>query len=312
MHEENLLQHVYATSGALAGAVTIPPGDDMGALRIGDEQVLVTVDQLADGLHVTLDNTPLEKVARKAITRNLSDVAAMAALPRGAVVAAALPRDFGEPRATALFDAMRDVAGRYDCPLFGGDIAMWDQPLMLTVTILAEPAGIEPVLRQGARVGDAVYVSGVLGGSLESVDGHAHHLDFEPRIELSRKLAGSDNTRPHCMIDLSDGLGRDLARLCRASNVSAIIEAEQLPISRAAQQAAQRSGEPAWHHAVSDGEDYELLFTAPPDAIPATIDGVSLTRIGTIERADPQPTAHLRLPDGSTIDLSELGWEHHG
>lgn len=311
MHEDSLLQHIYAAAGSPAGGVTIPPGDDMGALRLGEQTVLVTVDQLADGLHVQLGATPLEKIARKAITRNLSDVAAMAALPCGAVVAAALPRDFGEARATTLFDVMRDVAAQYECPLFGGDISMWDHPLMLTVTVLAEPAGIEPVLRKGAQPGDAVYVTGALGGSLEPVGGRVHHLDFEPRVAMARQLAGDAATRPHCMMDLSDGLGRDLARLCRASKVSAVIEAEALPISAAAHQAAQHSGQPAWQHAVGDGEDYELLFTAPVDAMPSELDGVSITRIGRIERAEAQPTAHLQLSDGSITDLGELGWEHH-
>lgn len=312
VREEPLLQHVCAAAGTGTGHVVIPPGDDMGALRIGEETVLVTVDQLADGLHVQLESTSLEKVARKAITRNLSDVAAMAAWPRGAVAAAALPADFGEARAKQLFDAMRAVAGMFDCPLIGGDITVWDRPLMLSVTILAEPAGIEPVLRRTARPGDAVYVTGALGGSLECVGDAIHHLDFEPRLTLARELAGASRWRPGAMIDLSDGLGRDLMRLCRASNVSAIIEADALPLSTGAHQAAARSGGAAWRHAVGDGEDYELLFTAAAEALPTSLLGVPITRIGVIEPATDSPTAQLRLPDDSFVDLSEMGWEHHG
>src|SRR5690606_30452530 len=122
------------------------------------------------------------KVARKAITRNLSDVAAMAARPSGAVVAASLPRDFGEARANELFDHMRKTAEAFGCPLFGGDLAMWDHPLLLSVTVLAEPAETAPVLRSGAKVGDIIYVTGQLGGSLQNVAGRCHHLDFEPRL----------------------------------------------------------------------------------------------------------------------------------
>ncbi len=311
MREEALLQHIYATGGAAQGDVVIPPGDDMGALRIGGQTVLVTVDQLADGVHVQLATTPLEKVARKAITRNLSDVAAMAAMPCGAVAAAALPRDFGERRATALFDAMRDVSQSYGCPLFGGDITMWDRPLMLTITVLAEPAGIEPVLRHGAEVGDAVYVTGELGGSLRTVGDRTHHLDFEPRLALARQLAGQASTRPHSMMDLSDGLGRDLTRLCLASGVSATIDASRLPISHAAKQAADQSGQPAWQHAIGDGEDYELLFTTSSTSIPAEIEGVKITRIGTIEAVSKHPAVRLRCMDGKFIDMQTLGWEHH-
>jgi len=307
VREASLLQHIYA-AGASGSDVLIPPGDDMGALRIGEQTVLVTVDQLADGIHVRLEDTPLEKVGYKAIARSVSDVAAMAAKPSGAVVAAALPYDFGETRANALFDAARAAAQHLNCPLIGGDIAMWDRPMNLTVTVLAEPAGIGPVLRSGAQAGDAVYVTGALGGSMETVDGYTHHLDFEPRVAVARSLAGEAGTRPHCMIDLSDGLGRDLSRLCGASNVSAVIDADALPM----REAAKRGERAAWQRAVSDGEDYELLFTAPDGAIPSEIEGVKITRIGRIERATGDPRAMLRLSDGSEVDLSESGWEHRG
>ena len=311
MREDALLQHIYGASAADA-RITIPPGDDMGALRIGEQCVLATVDQLADGLHVRLAETPLRDVARKAIGRSLSDVAAMAARPCAALATAALPRDFGEARANDLFDAMRDFAGSFDCPLIGGDIAMWDQPLQLTVTVLAEPAGIEPVLRRGALVGDALYVTGRLGGSLETMDGRAHHLAFEPRVAAARALAGHEQTRPHAMIDLSDGLGKDLTRLCEASGVGAMVEAARLPIREAARDAARRSGRPLWRHAVGDGEDYELLFAANPDDVPAAVEGAAVTCIGRIVDKDEAPAVQLRDENGETFDLSALGWEHHG
>ncbi len=158
----------------------------------------------------------------------------MAALPVGAVAAACLPRDFSAARANELFDHMRRVAESYHCPLIGGDISVWDHPLLLSVTVLAEPAGIEPVLRRGAAAGDMVCVSGSLGGSLIAHEGRMHHLDFEPRIGLARQLAGSPATRPNCMIDLSDGLARDLGHLCDAAGLSAELWADKLPISAAA------------------------------------------------------------------------------
>src|SRR4051812_7406374 len=118
MKEFDLLHRIWSFNASLPPRVTLPPGDDMGALRLTGRDVLVTVDQVADGVHVDLRTQPLEKVGRKAIPRNLSDVAAMAARPVGAVAAAALPRGFGEARAAALFEAMRTVAAAYDCPLF--------------------------------------------------------------------------------------------------------------------------------------------------------------------------------------------------
>ena len=317
MRESDLLDHIYKANAALPAAVSIGPGDDMGAVRFGDCQVLTTIDQVADGVHVDLQSTPLEKVGRKAMTRNLSDVAAMGAVPIGAVVAACLPRDFGSDRATAMFDAMRRTGQAYDCPLFGGDVAMWDQRLLLTVTILAGGDGVDPVLRKGAQVGDAVCVTGQLGGSLETVDGYTHHLDFEPRLKIARALAASDSARPHCMIDLSDGLAVDLGHLCRASNAAAVIDADQLPISPAAETASKRDGKPSWQHAIGDGEDYELCFTVSDGQAQQLtrqpMQGVAITRIGRIVEADAdhgQAAVSLKLPDGSSQNVTGSGWEH--
>jgi len=312
MRESALLNHIHAAAGQAGPGIAIPPGDDMGAMTLGGQTVLVTVDQLAGGLHVDLERTPLEKVGRKAIARNLSDVAAMAAEPRGAVVAAMLPSGFGESRANALFDACHAAGNALNCPIFGGDIGIWDGQLLLSVTVLAEPAGVEPVLRRGARPGDTLYVTGWLGGSLESVAGQAHHLDFAARVALARQLAGDPATRPTAMIDISDGLGRDLTRLCQASGVDAVAQADRLPVSAAAEQAAGRTGEPGWRHAVADGEDYELLFTAA-GPLPEQVNGVAVHAIGRVEApTDDEPNAWLDGPDGQRIALAQLGWEHSG
>ena len=318
MRELELLSHIYRSNPALPGSVTVPPGDDMGAIRVGGATLLVTVDQVADGVHVDLDNTSLEKVGRKAITRNLSDVAAMAAKPVGAVAAACLPKGFGGERATALFDAMRTTAEAFGCPLIGGDISAWDQQMILTVTVFAEPDGIDPVLRSGAKVGDSVYVTGTLGGSLETLSdspgppGYVHHLDFVPRIALARRLAGDTATRPSAMIDLSDGLAQDLTRICERSGVSARIACNDLPISPGARQAAKRSRKPVWQHALGDGEDYELCFTAPAGCMPSDVDGVPITAVGTIAESGAGSRVTAVLQDGAVIDVSELGWEHTG
>jgi len=315
MRELELLSHIYRSNPALPVGVSIPPGDDMGAVILDGATVLVTVDQLADGVHVDLTNTPAEKVGRKAITRNLSDVAAMAAKPIGAVAAACLPEAFGDDKAKALFDAMRATAKSFNCPLIGGDISMWDQRLILTVTVFDRPDGIDPVLRSGAQVGDAVYVTGKLGGSLITTDdppGYIHHLDFTPRIDLARELAAEPTTRPHAMIDLSDGLALDLPRLCEQSCVCAEMDTDKLPLSAASRVAAKRSGRPAWQHALGDGEDYELCFTAPPGAIPNQVAAVPITPIGRVIKTKPGPRVSVRLPDGTLADTSGLGWEHVG
>lgn len=290
----------------------------MGAIRVGETTLLVTVDQVADGVHVDLAVTPVAQVGRKALVRSLSDVAAMAARPVGAVATACLPRDFGEQRAEALCVALRTTGAAYDCPVIGGDISMWDHPLLLTVTVFAEPAGIEPVTRAGAKVGDVVCVTGALGGTLETVDGYTHHLDFEPRLDLARKLAGNAATRPNCMIDLSDGVGQDLTHLCRAAGVCAELDAAALPISPGALAASERDRRPPWAHALADGEDYELCFTIDAERarsmLPDQIDGIPITRIGRIVAtpAGREAAVDVRLADGSMQRVSDWGWEHRG
>ena len=316
MREFELLQTVFAANHRLPASVTIPPGDDMGSIRIGQQDVLVTVDQVVDGVHVNVAATPLEKVGRKAVTRNLSDVAAMGAVPCGAVVAASLPRDFGKSRADDLFHIMHDVAASFDCPLIGGDTCIWDHPLVLTVTVLAEMRGIAPMLRSGAQPGDVICVTGSLGGSLQDVDGYVHHLDFAPRIDVARELARSKEFRPHCMIDLSDGLARDIRHICAASNVSAEIWVDRLPISRGAYAVASRDHGAPWQYALGDGEDYELCFTVSEEQarahLPSVIDGVAITEVGVVLPAEDSPQVFLKMPDGNVEPMGDLGWEHRG
>ena len=208
MREFELLKHVYASNPALAGRVLVPPGDDMALLQLDHNRVLAAVDQLVAGRHIDLETTSLDLVGRKAITRCLSDVAAMAARPVAALVAVTLPPDFGKRRATDLFDAMRNTAAKYDCPLIGGDIAMHNDaahPLVCSVTVLAEPGPDRVIRRDGARPGDALYVTGRLGGSLDA-DGGGRHLTFEPRVQVALELSRQLGDRLHAMIDISDGL----------------------------------------------------------------------------------------------------------
>ncbi len=319
MRELDLLEHIYGTNMSLPTHVTIGPGDDTAGVRISGSEVLVTVDQVADGVHFDLSGVPLKKIARKAVARSLSDIAAMAGVPTCAVVSAALPRGFGQGRAEQLFDAMRTVAAAYDCPLVGGDVTIWDGALLLSTTVLGEPAGVGPVTRRGARVGDVVCVTGYLGGSSCTVDGYTHHLDFEPRIDLARKLAGDPDLDIHCMIDLSDGLGMDLPRLCGGGrsgvSLAAQVWVDRLPLSRAVQRTSHGDQKPTWYHALADGEDYELCFTVSAQqahsVLPAQVEGVPITQVGVMTQHEDGTVLSAKLPDGSIEPICGLGWEHH-
>jgi thiamine-monophosphate kinase len=266
------------------------------------------------------------------------------------VTAACLPRSLEESAAQRLFDAMVETAERYRCPMVGGDVSFWDQSMLLSVTVFAEPAGVEPVLRSGARPGDAICVTGGLGGAW-TADGSSnpaggsepgedasadaageaerasgfpdapHHLTFEPRVDLARRLAELPGLTLHSMIDLSDGLASDLTRICERSGVAAELEVDRLPVRPEAERNASRDGRPAWVHALTDGEDYELCFTLDASVadtiLPARIEGVPITRVGRILDASEQPTGpdtpvHLRHGDGRIEPLTHTGWEHHG
>ncbi len=252
--------------------VPVGPGDDCAMLAGG---VLITTDQCADGVHFVLSECGGERAGYKVMARSLSDIAAMGGEPTAAVATVALPRGIGEEGARAIYHGLRRAGDAFGCPVVGGDVAAWEHPLLLTVTMLGRPAGKAPLLRSGARGGDAVCVTGTLGGSLTS----GKHLDFTPRVREGAVL-GRD-WPVHAMIDISDGLAADLGHICRASGVGAQLRAEAIPISPAAARAADPLAA-----AMGDGEDYELLFTLPAPAADDLLArqplGTPVAQIGTI------------------------------
>jgi len=302
MRESELLQHIYATTSGPTPLVPIPPGDDMAMLLVGEQAILVAVDQVVAGRHVDLQTTPLELVGRKAVTRSLSDVAAMAGHPVALLAAATLPPDFGHDRGTTLFDAMRETADQYACPLVGGDIAIHcdaSAPLVCTVTVLARPGPAGAVRRTGARPGDHVFVTGRLGGSL-GPDGLGHHLSFEPRIPEALMLAGLLESRLHAMIDISDGLARDASHLATGSGVWIELDTSRIPCNDGLD----------WRRAIGDGEDYELCFAAAGD-VPTSLGGLPVTEIGRVIEAGPGDKPAVVFKAGAeVVDTTALGWEH--
>jgi thiamine-monophosphate kinase len=267
-------------------------GDDLAALKWpADELLLVGVDQVVDGVHFDSSVHSPRQIGRKAMNRNLSDCAAMGCLPAAAVVAVALPRDFSLDRAKELYQGLRQAGEAFDCPLVGGDTASWDGKLVLSVTILGRSAGGKIVTRAGARPGDGIFVTGPLGGSILG-----RHLTFEPRVQLGRQLAAVATA----MIDLSDGLSRDLAHVCRASGVGAVIDAAAVPIHSDAVELSRRDRISPLQHALNDGEDYELLFTGAGDVS----HGICIGQITA------QPGIFIRGQDGIPRPLAPLGWQH--
>jgi thiamine-monophosphate kinase len=267
--------------------------------------LLVTVDQVIDGVHVTASTTNWADIGTKAVHRSVSDIAAMAGRPVASVISVALPIDATREQFDALRVALGEAAAQCHAPLVGGDIAVHASsstagPLSISVTVLGVPSEGGAVLRSGGCVGDAVWVTGELGRTLD-VDGQGHHLHFAPRVDVALALHDLLGTRLHAMMDISDGLGRDGARLAEASNCTMQVTADALPCR----------GTATWQQAIVDGEDYELLFACDPsEALPAALCNVSLTHIGTLTAVDARGAMLVRCTNGEVCCGDDLGWDH--
>ncbi len=246
-------------------SVVVGAGDDCAVLDVGlaDRFLLFKTDAVVEGIHFTAD-TPPEKAGHKALGRCLSDIAAMAGTPTAALVTLGLPRDFKAGCVEALYAGMNALARRHEVAIVGGETTSNPERIFVSVALLGWVPRGKAVLRSGAEPGDAIFVTGELGGSLAG-----KHLEFEPRLAEARWLA--DHFQLHAMLDLSDGLAGDLRHILKASRVGAELLATAIPISRAARllPKTQLSAKPPLAAALTDGEDFELLFTvAARQAVP--------------------------------------------
>jgi thiamine-monophosphate kinase len=254
-----LTKNLPANETVRAGA-----GDDCAVLDLGapDKLILFKTDAVVEGIHFTCE-TPPEKIGRKALARCLSDIAAMAGTPTAALVTMALPKNFDAEFLAKIYDGLNALAEKSGVAVVGGETTTNPERLLISIALLGTAPRGKQVLRSGAKAGDAIFVTGELGGSLAE-----KHLEFEPRLAEARWLA--EHFHVHAMIDLSDGLAGDLRHILNASGVGAEILKSALPVSRAAKLEARKSSsaKPAFVAALSDGEDFELLFTvAGKDAV---------------------------------------------
>ena len=276
-------------------------GDDMAQVRLGDESLLITTDMLLDGVHFDLREATIEQAGYKAMAVSLSDCAAMATAPVAAVVSVALPKGFGEKELKQLHAGIVKAGSKFGCELVGGDITSWKNKSLfaISVAMISKKADNEPLRRSGAEVDDNICVTGSLGGS-----GCGKHIKFEPRVTEAIKIA--QMVKVHSMIDISDGLSSDLNRICRQSNVGALINAEQIPIS----QEARKDKEPL-NSALNDGEDFELLFTLSQEDCKRLLEkwdeSITVTQIGTITDTKKM---QIKMPDGRILDVQPKGYEH--
>jgi thiamine-monophosphate kinase len=271
-------------------------GDDCAILRPRPKEDLVfTSDLVLEGRHFRLDTHRASDIGHKALARSLSDLAAMGSKPVFCLVSLALPAQLGERWVRPFFKGLLALAARYELTLIGGDLARFDTVIADVICCGCVHRG-KAILRSGAKPGDGIYVTGALGASAHGLATHKgsawrRHVRPEPRIAAGLAL---QRVGVSAAMDVSDGLSLDLRRLCLESKVSADLDGD-LPIAPGA----------TLYEALHGGEDYELLFTAWSRAkIPQQINGVPITRIGSITSGRP---GHVRF-DGRP--LKPEGFDH--
>jgi thiamine-monophosphate kinase len=278
------------------GGLALGIGDDCAIFRArASEELLFTTDMLIEGRHFLRHTHRPQDLGWKALARGLSDIAAMSGTPRFCLVSLALPPWADQHFLPAFYHGLLRLARQAGAPLAGGDLARADALFCDIIVCGAAPRG-SALRRDTARAGDAVYVSGALGGAalgltLGRGSAWRRHLQPVPRLALGRFLR--TGLHATAAMDLSDGLSLDLHRLALASGLAAEIDAP--PIFRGA----------SLEQALHGGEDYELLFTvAPPARVPERFENLPLTRIGTMRKGRPGAVLLAGRP------LPPLGFDH--
>ena len=335
MNEFDFIDHLRAQTEARG----YPPellcgiGDDAAVIKqLTGHDAVVSADLLVEDIDFRRDATQPRLLGHKALAVSLSDIAAMGARPRWALVSLGIPPDtWASDFVAELYEGILSLAYGYEVRLIGGDLSRAPKQIVIDSIVMGECARGNAVFRSGAKPGDHLFVTGSLGGSaaglrliergarvgiheLEDPDVRSiqellmRHLRPAPRVGWGLVLG--EQRLASAMIDISDGLSSDLHHLCRESKVGAILESGKLPIdSRVAALCGRRALDPLIL-ALHGGEDFELLFAVSPENVPrlpGKVDGVGLTEIGEIR---PQSEG-IRVSEGSRLwDLKPEGWKH--
>jgi thiamine-monophosphate kinase len=324
-----LIERVAAIVGAERADVIVGIGDDVAVLDCGGEQwILAKVDSQVEGTHYRKDLIAPQRLGRRALAINLSDIAAVGGRPTHALVSLALPADTEVAWVDELYRGLREEGEMYGVAVVGGNMASSPGGAFIDVFVLGSVKPERLLLRSGARPGDAVLVTGRLGDSaaglqllldpaLQVSEGEreallASHFTPQPRLPESAVIAASGAAT--AMIDLSDGLSSDIGHICQRSGVGVRIYEESLPISAAARRVADLCGQRASKLALDGGEDYELCLTAPAaeaDRLAAAVQERTGTEITAIGEIVPETEGRLLvLEGGREVELTPGGWDH--
>lgn len=327
--EDELVAAIRRILSGGAPEVVIGPGDDAAVVRMGSGLMILTVDMMVEGIHFVRGGISAHDLGRKAVATNVSDVAAMGGSPRYGLTALAVPEGVEASWVVELYGGMREAADEYAMALVGGDTSRSER-IVVSVTVTGEAPPGGAVGRSGARPGDRVVVTGTLGAAsggllLSRADPHVvaaalpsewaqtllgAHVRPVARVGEGQSLARCGVT---AMMDVSDGLSKDLGRLCRASGVGATLSLTDVPVAPALGELDALLGADGLRLALEGGEDYELLATIPQKALgqaQATLQerfATRLTDIGIVTEGEG-----LTAVDGhgSVRPLEERGWDH--
>jgi thiamine-monophosphate kinase len=328
--ERAILRSIRERAGRGTGLLRVGIGDDAAVLAVRrGEEIVVTTDFSLEDVHFRRGWHPPEAVGHKCLARGLSDIAAMGARPLAAFVSLAVPAELAREKRSArgwprswidrFYDGLLALAERWEVPLAGGDLAQSPGGVharaAADIVVVGAVERRRALLRSGAKAGDAIYITGTLGGAAAELraltrsparfrgvilDTPEHpHFFPQPRIGVGRALVRRKIAT--AAIDVSDGLSVDLEHLCEESGMRAEIEAARLPISSGA----------TLEDALHGGDDYELLFTAAARTrMPRSIAGVPVHRIGRMLRHQAGRPQMVLVADGRRTQLKAEGWQH--
>ena len=298
----------------LAARVLRSIGDDCAILSAPPGlQTLVTTDFSLEGVHFRRQWHPADSVGHRCITRGLSDIAAMGGEPFAAFLSLAMPADLPQRWVDQFFDGLLNTAKQAGVTLAGGDVAQSPAGVLADITVIGSVPEGKAILRSTAQPGDRIFVSGELGAPFALLEqmyaaperrfrAASYPAHFYPQAQLALARFLREKQIPSAMIDISDGLSIDLARLCRASGAGALLQENAIPI------ASLNRHEVELRHALHGGDEYQLLFTVPPGhRLPAEYKEIPLSLIGYIVEGDEITIEH---ENGYTTELEPLGWQH--
>lgn len=321
-----LVRRIRELVGAPGGATLVGIGDDAAVFEPSGELELFTCDAFVEGVHFQREYASFPEVGAKCMLANVSDIAAMGGFPTRAAVSVCVPEGVSESDVVALYEGMLGVSHRYGIEIVGGDVVSSPEVLVVSIALLGSVGRERLVTRGGAVPGDALLVTGSLGGSEAGLRALAAKLPGEGRVEEAKRRhlvpearieeaqAFIDVATPRAMIDISDGLSADVSHIAEESGVGVRIWRQRIPVAPSAVDVAGRLGIDPLELALASGEEFELLIAIPMSEVERTIEHVSavtgtdVTLIGEI--VDASEGTVIVGSDGTSEALRRTGYEH--